>query len=456
MQGETITDNNMFNRTITHRLEEWKKSAVHKPLVLRGARQVGKTTLVNDFGGQFPNYLYLNLERTSDRKMIEMDLPLDALVSLMFARKGLQRQQGDTLIFMDEIQNSPKAMALLRYFHEDTPQLHIIAAGSLLENMVDVKMSFPVGRVDFLPLRPCSFREFVAAIGQQSQLEIMSHPEYTPPFHQEYLALFNQYCIVGGMPEAVQHYADHADVIALPPLYSRLQKAYMDDVEKYALTEKTTHAVRFIMQYGWSQAGSIVTLGNFEGSSYKSREMGEAFRLLQKAMLLELAYPSTSAQLPAIPELRRMPKLFWFDTGMVNYAAKVRKQVIGANDILDVWKGRIAEQVVAQELLTLNDDVNQTRSFWTKGKGESGAEVDLTWVVDSELIPIEVKSGHNAHLRSLHSFIDAAPVRLAVRVWSGPFSVDDAVTTIGKKAFRLINLPFYSLGNLEDMVRKYL
>ena len=121
MQGETITDNNMFNRTITHRLEEWKKSAVHKPLVLRGARQVGKTTLVNDFGGQFPNYLYLNLERTSDRKMIEMDLPLDALVSLMFARKGLQRQQGDTLIFIDKIQNSPKAMALLRYFHEDTP-----------------------------------------------------------------------------------------------------------------------------------------------------------------------------------------------------------------------------------------------------------------------------------------------------------------------------------------------
>ena len=106
----------------------------------------------------------------------------------------------------------------------------------------------------------------------------------------------------------------------------------MDDVEKYALTEKTTHAVRFIMQYGWSQAGSIVTLGNFEGSSYKSREMGEAFRMLQKAMLLELAYPSTSAQLPAIPELRRMPKLFWFDTGMVNYAAKVRKQVIGASE----------------------------------------------------------------------------------------------------------------------------
>ncbi|MBQ9671268.1 MAG: DUF4143 domain-containing protein [Prevotella sp.] len=169
-------------------------------------------------------------------------------------------------------------------------------------------------------------------------------------------------------------------------------------------------------------------------------------------MLLELAYPTTSAMLPAIPEHQRMPKLFWFDTGLVNYVGKVRKEVIGTNAILDMWKGRIAEQVVAQELLTLNTDINQTRTFWTRGKGTQGAEVDLLWVVDSELIPIEVKAGHNSHLRSLHSFMDDSPVS----VWSGPFSVDDVVTTNKRKPFRLINLPFYLVGNLEQIVRKYL
>jgi len=257
------------------------------------------------------------------------------------------------------------------------------------------------------------------------------------------------------MPEAVQHYADHRDILSMNHIYARLLRSYMDDVEKYTQTSKMTDTVRFIIQNGWMQAGATITLGNFCNSAYRSREVGEAFRLLQKAMLLELAYPTTSAILPAIPEQQRMPKLFWFDTGMVNYVGKVRKEVIGTNAILDLWKGRIAEQVVAQELLTLNTDINQTRTFWTRGKGTQGAEVDLLWIIDSELIPIEVKAGHNAHLRSLHSFMDESPVRIAVRVWSGPFSVDDVVTTTHRKPFRLINLPFYLVGNLEQIIRSW-
>ena len=133
---------------------------------------------------------------------------------------------------------------------------------------------------------------------------------------------------------------------------------------------------------------------------------------------------------------------------------KVRQEIINANDLLDIWKGRIGEQIVAQELLNLNNDINQTRSFWTKGRGDGGAEVDLTWVVDSQLVPIEVKTGHNSHLRSLHSFMDASPISIAVRVWSGPFSVDDVVTTVGRKPFKLVNLPFYLIGELERIVRE--
>lgn len=443
----------MFYRNVLKEMGKWRTDKARRPLILRGARQVGKTTVVNEFGKSFANYLAFNLEREADKALLEMKVPLDDLVGYLFARKGIKRQEGDTLIFIDEIQNSPKTISLLRYFYEDRPDLFVIAAGSLLENVVDVKASFPVGRVDFLPVRPCSFKEFVAAIGKDSQLAMMDSPEVTVAFHEEYMSLFNQYFLVGGMPEAVQHYADHRDILSMNHIYARLLRAYMDDVEKYTQTSKMTETVRFIIQNGWMQAGATITLGNFCNSAYRSREVGEAFRLLQKAMLLELAYPTTSAILPAIPEQQRMPKLFWFDTGMVNYVGKVRKEVIGTNAILDLWKGRIAEQVVAQELLTLNTDINQTRTFWTRGKGTQGAEVDLLWIVDSELIPIEVKAGHNAHLRSLHSFMDESSVRIAVRVWSGPFSVDDVVTTTHRKPFRLINLPFYLVGNLEQIIR---
>lgn len=446
----------MFRREVLKQMMTWRDSRNRRPLILRGARQVGKTTLVNEFGKDFANYLYFNLERNTDKALLEMDLPTDDLVNTMFVRKGMRKKSGATLIFIDEIQNSPTAVARLRYFFEDCPDLYVVAAGSLLENVVDVKVSFPVGRVDYLPVRPCSFREFVSAIGKESQLAIMDKPELTNAFHTEYMSLFNQYFLVGGMPEVVQHYADYTDIIALTPIYSRLIRAYMDDVEKYSRSNKTSETVRYIIQNGWLQAGATITLGRFNGSEYQSREVGEAFRLLQKAMLLELVYPTVSALPPVLPEARRMPKLFWFDTGLVNYVGKVRKEIIGSeNAIFDLWKGRIAEQVVAQELLTLNYDINQKRTFWTKGKGGQGAEVDLLWMIDGDLLPIEVKAGHNSHLRSLHSFMDESNINVAVRVWSGPFSVDDVRTTEGRKSFRLINLPFYLIGNIEQIVKRF-
>ena len=423
-------------------------------MVLRGARQVGKTTLVEQFSSEFENYLYFNLEIISDRTLLESDIPLLQLLPLLFAQKNKPRLRGDTLIFIDEIQNSSKVVAKLRYFHEELPDLYVIAAGSLLENIVDIHTSFPVGRVDYLPVRPCSFYEFMAATGHESMLDILKTPTYTVPLHKELMGLFNQYCLVGGMPEVVQAFSNNQDFVSIDRIFSRLVRGYIDDVEKYSSTKTVNEAVRFLMQYGWIHAGETVKLTGFAGSDYRSREMGEAFRLLQKAMLVELVYSSTSCRLPSIPELKRTPKMFWMDTGIVNYVAKVRSEIIAAGDILDVWKGRIGEQVAAQELLTLSTDINQNRSFWTKGRGEQGAEVDLTWVVDSQLIPIEVKTGHNSHLRSLHSFMENAPVDVAVRIWSGPFSVDDVHTIGSDRTFRLINLPFYLIGELDNIIRK--
>jgi predicted AAA+ superfamily ATPase len=440
----------MFRRNIISKLEAWKQDKKHKPLILRGARQVGKTTVVNEFGSQFDNYLYFNLERNENAKLFEMEIPLDDLVNMLYASVGKVKKEGTTLVFIDEIQNSPKTIALLRYFYEQRPDLYVIAAGSLLENLVDVKVSFPVGRVQYLALRPCSFSEFLGAIGKNNLLAVLSQKaEYTVAFHEQLMHLFNQYTIVGGMPEAVQQYAETQDVIGIEDVYETLVQAYKDDSEKYVRGNKLTDVVRFVLSYGWAFSGETITLGNFANSGYKSREVGEAFRLLEKAMLLELIYPVSSTQLPIIPETKRMPKLIWFDTGLVNYQAEIRKEIIGSTDMVDSWRGHIAEQITAQELLTLDDRVGQHRSFWAKPN--NGAEVDFIFAHNSKLYPIEVKSGTNAHLRSLQVFMDSSGVNIAIRIWSKPYSVDK-VKTIHGKEFSLINLPFYLIGNLRSIL----
>lgn len=440
----------MFRRNIISKLEAWKQDKKHKPLILRGARQVGKTTVVNEFGSQFDNYLYFNLERNENAKLFEMEIPLDDLVNMLYASVGKVKKEGTTLVFIDEIQNSPKTIALLRYFYEQSPDLYVIAAGSLLENLVDVKVSFPVGRVQYLALRPCSFSEFLGAIGKNNLLAVLSQKaEYTVAFHEQLMHLFNQYAIVGGMPEAVQQYAETQDVIGIEDVYETLVQAYKDDSEKYVRGNKLTDVVRFVLSYGWAFSGETITLGNFANSGYKSREVGEAFRLLEKAMLLELIYPVSSTQLPIIPETKRMPKLIWFDTGLVNYQAGIRKEIIGSTDMVDSWRGHIAEQITAQELLTLDDRVGQHRSFWAKPN--NGAEVDFIFAHNSKLYPIEVKSGTNAHLRSLQVFMDSSGVNIAIRIWSKPYSVDK-VKTIHGKEFTLINLPFYLIGNLRSVL----
>lgn len=440
----------MFKRKILEKLEEWKNADRHKPLILRGARQVGKTTLVNEFGSHFENYLYFNMERNENVKLFEMDINIDDLVSMLFASLGKIKKDGKTLIFIDEIQNSPKTIALLRYFYEQRPDLYVVAAGSLLENLIDVKVSFPVGRVQYLALRPCSFYEFLGAINKNELLAILSQkPELTVAFHEQLMHQFNQYAIIGGMPEAIQQYAETKDVVAIEDVYETLVQAYKDDAEKYVVGNKLTDTVRFILSYGWAFAGETITLGNFANSGYKSREVGDAFRLLEKAMLLELVYPVSSTQMPVIPETRRMPKLIWLDTGLVNYQAGIRSEIIGSTDMVDAWRGHIAEQITAQELLALEDRVGQHRAFWAKPN--NGAEVDFVVSHDSRLYPIEVKSGTNSHLRSLQVFMDSSNVDVAIRIWSKPYSVDE-IKTVNGKTFKLVNLSFYLIGRIHDIL----
>lgn len=445
----------MFKRQLDSALDQWSKSKNRKPLVLRGARQVGKTTLVKNFAKSFDRFINLNLELTEHRKLFESNYSFKELVNAIFFLSNNIRDQKRTLIFIDEIQNSPEAVASLRYFYEETPELYVISAGSLLESLIDRQISFPVGRVEYLTVRPCSFLEYLNAVNDTLSVEILlqeSIPEFA---HEKLLGHFNQYSLIGGMPEVVARYSESNDLVAINNIYVSLITSYSDDVEKYARNSSMAHHIRHILNVGMSYAGQRIKFERFGSSDYRSREMGEAFRTLEKAMLIELTYPTTSSSVPIIPDLKKSPRLSWFDTGLVNFAAGVQKDVFGARDISGAWRGIVAEHIIGQELLALDSSVLAKKSFWVREAKNSNAEVDFIYQFNGNVIPIEVKSGEGSRLRSLHLFMDTVPHNIAVRVWSSSFSVDQITISSGKTII-LINIPFYLVHKLPLILKQYL
>ena len=442
----------MIRRKAIEFLLQWKERKDRKPLVLRGARQVGKTTLVEEFAQYYDVFLHLNLEKKAERDLFEQYDDVNELIKAIFFQKN-RINKGTVLLFIDEIQFSKKAVAILRYFYEEANHIHVITAGSLLETIIDVrKISFPVGRVEYLAIRPCSFLEFLNGIGNDFDADLIKNLNANY-IHHRLIKLFSDYTLVGGMPAIVAKYAENQDVISLKRIYDLLLQSYKDDVEKYTNNLNTIKVIREILEAGWAQAGSIITFEKFGGTGFSSKEMSLAFQTIQKAMLLELVFPTSATQMPLISNHRQRPKLIWLDTGLVNYMAGIQREVFSTSDIQDVWRGRIAEHIVAQELLTLDDSLLTKRIFWKRDKHGSEAEVDFVYKYDGLAIPIEVKSGHNSKLKSLHLFMDAAPHNLAVRVWSNPFSIDEVNTPNGK-TFKLINLPFYYIGVLEKILAK--
>ncbi|WP_455589968.1 ATP-binding protein [Bacteroides rodentium] len=443
----------MFERSIMKDLRKWADNPYRKPLILRGARQVGKTTIVGQFSKEFDNFLSINLEKKEARQLFETTDDVKQLLPLLFLYCGVRQEEGRTLLFLDEVQASPQAVSLLRYFYEELPQIYVIAAGSLLETMLDRHISLPVGRVEYLALHPCSFIEFLGAIGEERFIDWILEAKLPEAFHTQMMLHFNVYALIGGMPEVVAHYAADKDVVALSGIYNQLLNAYKNDVEKYAANNTQSSVIRYILEEGWAFAGQSITLGGFASSSYKARETGESFRTLEKALLLELVYPTVNAVLPVTADLKKSPKLIWLDAGLVNYAANIQKEYLLSKELTDVWRGMAAEQIVAQELKALSAEVGVKRKYWMRAKRGSSSEVDFIYLYDGLVIPIEVKSGHNAHLKSLHQFMNEAPHDIAVRVWSGNFSIDK-VQTIEGKSFRLVNLPFYLLAALPEVLSK--
>lgn len=440
----------MIRRDITEKLKAWKESGSRKPLILRGARQVGKSTLVDDFAKQYSVYLKLNLDIRADRLLFERYDNIEELIDAIYVHCQRRKSDKPTLLFIDEIQNSPQAVAMLRYFHERAGWLHVIAAGSLLESLIGSRISFPVGRVQFMALRPCSFLEFLNGIGDDFDANLI-RSQRADMAHERIMKHFRNYCIVGGMPEAVAQYAQHNDILSVDDVYNKLIVSYRDDVEKYAPNATMTKIIRFVVEYGWSYGGQTISFDKFANSPYKTREVGEAMRTLEKAMLTELVYPVVSTSLPLQPSFTRRPKLVWLDTGLVNYVAGIRNDVFSALDIQDAWRGNVAEHIVAQELLAYDNNVLSKRHFWVNPKKGSSAEVDFVVNINGLCIPIEVKSGTNAHLRSLQVYMEQAPHPIAVRIWSNPMRIDNVATPSGKK-FHLFSIPFYYISQMREII----
>lgn len=444
----------MIYRQLTEELQKWSERDNRKPLVLRGARQVGKTTLVNELGKKYDIYIKLNLEQSSDAEIFAKSDNVKEIYQYICLKKKIKVDEGKrTLLFIDEIQNEPKAVGLLRYFYEEMPWLHIIAAGSRLQTLIKQRISFPVGRVDYLSLRPCSFLEYLDAIGEDQLVQMVKEISVSPLYHEMLLNHFNHYTLIGGMPEALVEYAKTHNLTKLAPIYRSLLDGYNEDVEKYARNENQVKVIRHLLTHGWAEAGQSITFARFGGSNYTSKEVHEALEVMQKAFLLNLDYPVTSVKAPAVPAIARQPKLVWVDTGIMNFSVDIQAEYLQGNSLLDVWKGHAAEQIIAQELrIVLDRNFRNEQYYWVRDKKGSSAKVDFVWQHHSQILPIEVKSGTNAHLRSLHSFMSQpdAP-SIAIRIWPGEYSIDEVVSPTGHP-FRLINLPFYYVGILDKIL----
>jgi len=432
-----------FTRELSEHLIQWKNNDFRKPLVLRGARQVGKTTLIEQFAKSYKNSILLNLEKSSDEYYFKAYSNVKDIVDALLLKSGISPSEiGETLLFLDEIQESPKAIEFLRYFYEEFPQLHVIAAGSLLEFAMKKVKSFPVGRVEYLYLHPLNFIEYLKAIKQTGAIEQLTHTPIKPFAHNILLELFNRYAIIGGMPEVVKTYLQNKSVADLPKIYESLWMTYKDDVEKYTSGKTERNVIKHIMDTACLYLDQRVKFQNFGNSNYRSREVGEAMRNLEGAKIIRLIYPTTDVEVPIKPDLKKSPRLQFLDTGIINYITGIQTDMLPLKDLSPLYKGSLIPHLLIQEIISLNTTSDRKPNFWVREKSQSSAEVDLVLTFKDKIIPIEIKSGSVGTLKSLHQFMDRANHPYAIRLYAGEFSVQKTITR-EKKPFLLMNLPYY-------------
>ncbi len=440
----------MFQRNHIEVLRQWRNSPRRKPLIIRGARQVGKTTLVKEFSADFKQFVHLNLEKKSDRDFFHLHDVKRITQALLIAHK-FEYRLSDTLFFIDEIQESEQAIELLRYFYEELPDLNVIAAGSLLEFALGDKNSFPFGRVNYLYVSPVNFSEFLQATGHDALLDHLQNPSMDNHLHQVALRLFNEYALIGGMPEIVDEYVRTGTSVGLSSIYDEINTAYRDDITKYASGEKEQDILRHLMTSAPLFADQRIKFHNFGNSGYRSVDVSSAFRRLQQAGICQLIYPTTHTRIPLVPDLNKSPRLQWLDSGLLIHSLGIQSKVAMMDDLNDAWKGALVPHIVLQEILSRNTNTFTKPVFWVRQKNQSQAELDVLLEVDGRSVPIEIKSGAAGRLRSLHQYLDVSDTDFAIRLYAGPKSLEQLKTASGR-TYTLLNLPYYLGYWLEGYV----
>jgi len=437
----------MFNRNIIKHLEQWKSMSNRKPLVLRGGRQVGKTSAVLMFGEKhFKNVLYVNLENVEYARLFrEESISVQEFKDIVRIKFSQALLPGETLVFLDEIQNAPCLIKLLRFFYEQMPELHVIASGSLLDVIIEREgFSFPVGRVEFAYMYPLDFFEFLGAKKDFELLEYLKNIslEHKIPeaVHRTALKQYYEYAMIGGMPEIVSVFTQTRDIRALTSLYAALLTGYREDVYKYSSSANSKY-LHYVIEKAPLYAGTAITYDKFGDSHFRSREMAHAFSTLERVMLLYQAWATKSTEIPLTEQFKRPRKLLFLDVGLVNYQMGIQGDFLNVRDLGDLYRGRIAEQVVGQNILAQFVYDLPKVLYWAREKTEGIAEVDFCLQHKGKIVGIEVKSGTANKLKSLFSFANAVKNSRLIRVYSGMFKEEKI--EINGKSVKLLSIPFY-------------
>ncbi|MEL7654704.1 MAG: ATP-binding protein [Bacillota bacterium] len=424
-------------RTAMEQLHTWKQRNNKKPLIIRGARQVGKTWLMKNFGKTaYKQTVYVSFDNNQQMKnLFEKDMKIERIIPGLELYAGYKINPEDTLLIFDEVQEVPKALTSLKYFNEDAPEYQIICAGSLLGVALHQGTSFPVGKVEFLDLYPLSFTEFMKAMGKDQFVELIEKNDFelANTFKHEYIDLLKYYYYVGGMPEVVANFAERQDFNEAREIQQRILAAYEQDFSKHAPNEAVPR-IRML----WSSIPSQLTKENKkfiyglikEGARAKDYEM--ALLWLIDCGLVHKVQRVTAPGLPlkAYEDLKAF-KLFMLDVGLLSCMVRLNQIVLlNGNELFKEFKGALTEQYVLQQLKTLR---RIETYYWTNDRGS--AEIDFLIDTGQDIVPIEVKAETNLKAKSLRTYYEKFNPQTSVRT----------AMTDYKKEDWLLNLPLWAI-----------
>jgi predicted AAA+ superfamily ATPase len=439
-----------MRRNIDQILYQWKKSRVRQPLLIRGARQVGKTYSVTDFGNRaFENIVSVNFEEQTEMSRCFSDFNPKNIIDRLSILKRMTISPGRTLLFLDEIQECPKAITSLRYFLEKMPELHVIGAGSLIDFALRAEeFRMPVGRIQSVYMYPMSFAEFLTAVGEERLLNYISTVDLQTEMEQIFAArlekLFRQYLLVGGMPRVVKAFEDKVLMQELQRLQSGLIRTYIDDFAKYASTAKHKY-LKEVYSSAPQMAGRRYKYSHVN-RGIEAKFLKEALGLLCDARCLSKICHASGAGVPLLASANeRKFKVAFLDVGLMQNALGVQDAIILDESVMQINAGSIAEQFVAQELLACADPyVEKKLHFWAREARGSNAEVDFLIEIEGMPIPVEVKAGARGSLKSMRIFLKEYPqTLLGIRYSMHELSYFD----------QILSIPLYMVNQTQRLVR---